>query len=140
MTVAQRQTELIEDLLIIEDVQERLSAVVTRAARRSLPVEQKLDANRVHGCVSSVWLTCERSGEALHFQSDAESPMVKGLVALLCDVYDGGVAAEVIGTEPDLWDQLGFLKMLTPTRLNGLSAVRARIKECAVSSLVAASE
>ena len=131
MSVGEKQAQLIEDLLIIEDVQERLSAVVSRAARRALPPEQRVDAHRVAGCVSSVWLVPEMREGRCHFAFDADSPMVKGLVGLLCEVYEGGAAADIVDTEPVLWHQLGFLKLLSPTRVNGLAAVRARIKSFA---------
>lgn len=128
MTVNEKQAALVEDLLIIEDMQERLSAVVARAARRALPPEQRVDAHRVQGCVSSVWLVPSVVEGRCHFGCDADSPMVKGLVGLLCDVYEEGMPADVAASEPSLWQPLGFLKLLSPTRLNGLAAVRARIK------------
>lgn len=131
MNVAGRQQELISDLLIIEDVQERLSAVVARAAKRKLADEQRVDANLVKGCVSRVWLAHRLENGVCRFDSDADSPMVKGLVSLLCEVYDGGEPVDVIATEPELWSKLGFQKNLSPTRINGLSAVRARIKQAA---------
>lgn len=134
MTVAGRQAELIDDLLVIEDVQERLGVVVSRAAKRSLPDTEKTDAHRVQGCVSNVWLVADQSDGVWHFRCDADSPMVKGLVALLCDVYDGGRAEEIVSTEPELWSRLQFAKMLSPTRLNGLAAVRARIKSIALGA------
>ena len=132
-SVADQQARLIEDLGFIEDVQERLSAVVQRYAKVALPAEHKVDAHRVRGCVSSVWLVPSIQDGACHFGFDADSPMVKGLVGLLCEVYQGGAPAEVVATEPVLWQQLGFLKQLTPTRQNGLAAVRAAIREFAVS-------
>lgn len=134
MSVAERQRTLIDDLLIIEDVQERLSAVVGRAAKFALPAESRVDANRVRGCVSSVWLMAERQDERWHFGCDADSPMVKGLVTLLCDIYQEGTTAEIIATEPELWERLGFSKLLSPTRVNGLAAVRARIREIVASA------
>lgn len=133
MTVQEKQAGLVEDLRIIEDVQERLGAVVSRAAKRSLPPEQRVDANRVPGCVSNVWLAPEVSDGRCHFAFDADSPMVKGLVGLLCEVYEGGTPADVAATEPGLWEPLRFHKLLSPTRLNGLAAVRARIKSFALS-------
>ena len=136
MTVGEKQAQLIEDLRIIEDVQERLSAVVSRAAKRSLPPEQRADTHRVAGCVSSVWLVPELREGRCHFGLDADSPMVKGLVSLLCEVYEGGTAHDVASTEPVLWEQLGFLRLLSPTRLNGLAAVRARIKAFAEHATV----
>ena len=98
MTVAEKQQELISDLQIIEDVQERLSAVVSRAARKGLSEEEKTEERLVKGCVSRVWLKAEVQDGRCVFQSDADSPMVKGLVALLCEVYDGGLPEEVLAT------------------------------------------
>ena len=128
MTVSEKQSELVSDLCIIEDVQERLSAVVSRAARRSLPAELRVDGNRVPGCVSAVWLVPSVTEGRCRFAFDADSPMVKGLVGLLCEVYEDGTPVDVAATEPALWEPLGFHKLLSPTRVNGLAAVRARIK------------
>jgi sulfur transfer protein SufE len=33
-----------------------------------------------------------------------------------------------------IWERLGLLKLLSPTRLNGLAAVRQKIKESALSA------
>ncbi len=132
MTVAEKQTRLIEDFAIIEDRQERLAAVVAHARRRPpLPSDEKTDAHRVPGCVSSVWLLATITDGRLHLRYDAESPLVKGLVGLLVELYDNALLAEVIATEPVILSALGLLQDLTPTRQNGLTAVRARIKSLA---------
>lgn len=39
--------------------------------------------------------------------------------------------AEAAVTEPQIWTDCGFTKMLSPTRLNGLMNVRKRIREIA---------
>ncbi len=127
-SAAARQRELVDDLLLIEDVHERLNAIVHRAAKRCLPDALKDDAHRVPGCVSRVWLGASLENGRCRFACDAESPMVKGLVCLLCDVYDGTTPEDAAATEPDLWDTLGLRNNLTPTRQNGLAAVRAAIK------------
>ncbi|MDB6139857.1 MAG: sufE [Verrucomicrobiaceae bacterium] len=133
MTVREKQSQLVEHLCIIEDVQERLSAVVSRAAKRSLPVDQRIDSHRVPGCLSAVWLVPTVSEGRCHFGYDADSPMVKGLVGLLCEAYENGTPAEVAATDPVLWEPLGFHKLLSPTRVNGLAAVRTRMKAFAQS-------
>jgi cysteine desulfuration protein SufE len=63
--------------------------------------------------------------------------MVKALAALLCDLYSGAPAAEVVAVEPELWDRCGLARQLTPTRLNGLAALRKRIRELATQFLAA---
>jgi cysteine desulfuration protein SufE len=65
------------------------------------------------------------------FRSDAESPMVRGLVALLCELYSGATPEDIVATEPVLLEQLGLLRTLSPTRLNGLRNVRATIRDFA---------
>lgn len=131
-TVSEKQAQLLEDLSIIENPQERLAAVVDRVRKRPpLPDALKTDAHRVPGCISAVWLVGEPADGALLLRFDAESPMVKGLVALLVDIYDGAAPADIAATEPVLLDELGISRDLTPTRRNGLAAVRARIKALA---------
>ncbi|CAM3056177.1 SufE family protein [Rariglobus hedericola] len=132
MSVSEKQAQLIEDLSFIEDRQERLAAVVDRARRRPVfSADLKTEANRVNGCISQVWVTGELGDGVLHFQFDADSPLVKGLVALLVDLYEGGTPADIVATEPVLFEQLGLSRDLTPTRQNGLTAVRAHIKAIA---------
>lgn len=127
MNLEAKQAELISDLLIIPDAHERLSALVSRSTRMCLAEDAKVDANRVVGCVSQVWLTASESDGIYVFNCDAESPMVKALVTLLCDLYSGSTAEEIQRVEPEVWENCGLLKVLSPTRVNGLEAVRRRI-------------
>ncbi|MGC4074656.1 MAG: SufE family protein [Nibricoccus sp.] len=129
MTLAEKQRALIDELAFIDDRHERLSLVVERSRRAPLlPSSDKTDATRVTGCISPVWLTGELNDGRLALRFDAESPMVKALVALMIELYDGSTPAEISATEPVLFDELGFSRDLSPTRRNGLAAVRARIK------------
>ncbi|MCB0813476.1 MAG: SufE family protein [Flavobacteriales bacterium] len=131
MTLVEKQQSLIDDLNIIHDPHERLNAVVSRGAGMKLDSAHKIDANLVPGCVSRVWLHGELVDGRAHFVCDAESPMVKGLASLLCELYDDTVPAEAAVIEPQVWEACAFTKMLSPTRLNGLANMRKKIREMA---------
>lgn len=138
MPLAARQQRLIEELGIIPDRQERLAIIVDRA--RNLPrfdATQRTNEHAVRGCLSPVWVIAS-SGEngTLHFRCDAESPLVKGLVAFLCEFYSGAPAKSIVSTEPLFLDELGLIRDLSPTRRNGLAAVRRRIRELAAAIAV----
>jgi cysteine desulfuration protein SufE len=134
VTLAEKQHQLIEDYAIIPDPQERLAAVVDRARRRPpLPETERTEANRVRGCVSLAWVVGEVRAGRCYFRSDADSPLVRGLLVLLCDFYSDATPAEVAATEPALLEELGLARNLSPTRLNGLRSVRARIREFAAA-------
>ncbi len=132
MTLQRRERQLIEDLILIHDRQERLAVLVERARRnRPLPAADKTAANRVPGCVSPVWLQGEVRAGRIHLRFAAEAPVVSGLVGLLCEVYQGATLQEAAETETTLFDELELTKDLSPTRKHGLAAVRARIRELA---------
>jgi cysteine desulfuration protein SufE len=134
--LAEKQQQLIARFRFIEDAHERLAAIVARGKKwTGLAEDQRADANRVPGCSSRVWLVGRIENERCHFQMDADSPLVKGLVALLCELYDGATPAEVAALEPEIVSELHLERQLSPTRLNGLSSVRAVIRAFAEDQL-----
>jgi len=136
VTLADKQRQLIADYAIIDDAQERLAAVVDNARRSPpLPETERTEANRVRGCVSQAWIAAELRDGCCHFRSDADSPLVRGLLKLVCDLYSGAPPGEVAATEPVLFEELGLAQNLSPTRLNGLRSVREKIREFAVGAV-----
>lgn len=134
MTLAEKQRRLVADYSLIDDPQERLAAVVDHARRRpALPETERTEASRVRGCVSLAWIVGERRDGRCFFRSDADSPLVRGLLVLLCDFYSDATPADVAATEPALLEELGLARNLSPTRLNGLRSVRAKIREFATA-------
>jgi cysteine desulfuration protein SufE len=134
VTLAEKQQQFIEDYSVIEDAQERLAAIVDRARRSPpLPETERTEDNRIKGCVSLAWVVRELREGRCHFRSDADSPLVRGLLKLLCDFYSDAPPAEVAATEPALLEELGLARNLSPTRLNGLRATVATIRAFAKS-------
>jgi cysteine desulfuration protein SufE len=136
VTLPEKQQSIIDDLSVIENVQERLGVVVDQArARPPLPATERTDVNRVRGCVSLAWIVGELRGGRCHFRSDADSPLVRGLLTLMCDFYTDAPPAEVASVEPRLFEELGLTHSLSPTRQNGLRSVRAKIRDFAAQAL-----
>jgi len=134
VTLIEKQQQLTDDLLLIDDPQERLGFIVDRARQRpALDASERTDAHRVRGCISLAWVVGEYRDGRCRFRSDADSPLVRGLLGLLDDLYSGATPAEIVATEPELLEKLGLTRTLSPTRLNGLRSVRARIRDYAAS-------
>ena len=135
-SLAEKQTALIERYAIIEDSHERLAAIVARGQKwPAFAPAERTEANRVAGCVSPVWLVGRIETDRCRFQMAADSPLVRGLAALYCELYDNATAAEIVSVEPVLLEQLGLTRQLSPTRLNGLANVRRVIREFAARQL-----
>ena len=136
MFLAEKLQRTVDDLAMLDDPQERLTELVDRAKRRApLPSEDRTEANRVRGCVSVVWLAGEVRDGRCYFRSDAESPIVRGLVAFLCDFFSDAPVAEVAVSELEPLDALDVTRNLSPTRRNGLTAARKAIREFAQKSV-----
>lgn len=135
-TVAANQAALLELYAPIEDPQERLTLVVeaARTAPAVPPAERTADL-LVEGCTSRVWLKSEYTAGALRFASASDSPLVHGLVALLCATYADCPPAEITATEPTVLQDLALWRNLSPTRQRGLTAVRTRLRTLALHHL-----
>ena len=128
------QSLLIARYSVIEDVHERLAAIVSRKAElSSLAPGERVEENLVAGCVSRVWLAASLENGRLRLRMDAESALVRGLAAFVCEIYDGATPEEIVATEPELLEALGIDRQLTPTRLNGLANIRKRVRDLALA-------
>jgi cysteine desulfuration protein SufE len=125
-----KEQQMTARFLPIEDVQERLAVVVDRARRLPpLTEEERCDENRVQGCSSRVWIAASLEEQKCRFRIDADSTLVKGLAALICEIYDGATPAEAASAEPTILESLHLLDHLSPTRRHGLEQVRRVIRE-----------
>ncbi len=126
---ARRQADLVRRYTLIPDAQERLAALISRKpGLPGIPPQEQTDALRVPGCQSRVWMDGRVEDGKCHFRLEAESAMVRGLLATLCELYQDTEPGEILAVEPEWAEALGVAPMLTPTRLNGLAAVRSWLK------------
>jgi cysteine desulfuration protein SufE len=133
----ERQEAIRRTLGGIADPQERLAvAIGWKTNLQPLREEERTEENRVRGCVSRVWLVAGMEGERCRFRMDAESPLVRGLVGMLCGIYDGATPEEVAREEPVAMEETGLLKNLSPTRQNGLAAVRRALVDFAAKEMM----
>lgn len=92
----------------------------------------KVEANRVHGCESQVWLVGKLQDGHWQFSASSDARLIRGLVALLLARVNGLSAAELQQVDlPDWFNQLGLSRQLSSSRSNGLNAVLQRMRELA---------
>jgi cysteine desulfurase/selenocysteine lyase len=105
-----------------------------------MPAALKVEANRVHGCQSTVHISARKkpgTDDVLEFLADSDAEVVRGLIALLQRVYSGHRASEILAFDIEgFLTRLGLDKNLTLGRRNGLAAMVQRIRALA-STLVA---
>ena len=93
--------------------------------------------DHVHECMTPVDVFARRAGPAIAFFFDIppEAPTIRGYAALLSEGMAGLTPADVLQIPADLPLQLGLGQVLSPQRLNGISALLAHIKRLAAANL-----
>jgi cysteine desulfuration protein SufE len=123
--------ELRADFETLDDWEDRYRYVLDLG--RALPPmreEEQVEANRVRGCASQVWLVVEEQEDGkLHLRGQSDAHIVRGLVAVVLTIYSGKTRAEIAELDAlGILKELGLSEHLSAQRANGLRAMIERIK------------
>jgi cysteine desulfuration protein SufE len=133
--------ELVEDFEFLDDWEDRYRLVIDMGkAMTPLDDALRVDATKVHGCSSQVWIvpqiTGTGAGAVLDFRGDSDAMIVRGLVAVLGTLYDGLTMAEVLAVDAGgELARLGLNDHLSAQRSNGLRSMVERIRKIAVETI-----
>ena len=127
--------DMIDDFAFLGDWEERYMHVIDMGKSMTpLSPEEKTDLYKVKGCVSQVWLVSEMKNGKLVFRGDSDAHIVKGLVAVVLQIFSNRTPAEI--TDINAGEILKALELdehLSPQRSNGLKAMIERIQSQALA-------
>jgi cysteine desulfuration protein SufE len=133
-TVGAAEERLREDFALLDDYRDKIEYIMDLGKRLPpLADELKTEGNKVRGCQSQVWLAAGLEPESgrMRLRADSDAVLVRGLIALLLELYDGRRPEEVLANPPTVLQEIGLARFLTPGRANGLEAMVARIRALA---------
>jgi len=133
-TVAAAEERLREDFALLDDYRDKIEYIMDLGKRLPpLPDELKTEGNKVRGCQSQVWLAAGLEPESgrMRLRAVSDAVLVRGLIALLLELYDGRRPEEILANPPTVLQEIGLARFLTPGRANGLEAMVARIRALA---------
>ncbi len=134
MTQPQPFQDIAENLTFLDDWEDRYRYLIELGqGLPKLTEAERSPDNKVHGCMSQVWLVAERSevdgAPGLKFRGESDAMIVQGLVAVLLALYSDRPAQDIADTDAIvLFDELGLREHLTTQRSNGLVAMVNRIR------------
>ena len=122
--------DIADNLQLLDDWEDRYRYIIELGqALPPLADAERNAANRVHGCVSQVWLVTEPVADAITYRGESDAMIVRGLVAMLIALYSGRPAQEIADTDAiAVFDTLGLREHLSTQRSNGLVAMVNRIR------------
>lgn len=100
----------------------------------ALPDTEKSEDLKVKGCQSQVWLKAHLNDQGdVEFRGDSDALIVRGLVAILLEVYSHEKPQVILETEPNFVKEIGLDTHLSPSRANGLFSMIKQIKYYAMA-------
>ena len=132
MSIEDKVENYKKTLELFPNDQEKYQYLIEQAKESNeFPEELRQDSFKVHGCQSQVWLVPEQKEEKLHFLSDSDALISKGLVTLIASIYSDETAEEIANSEVDLMEEFDLGVILSPARRNGAYSMLKTIKEYA---------
>lgn len=88
------------------------------------------EMDQVHECASPVFLKTRLEDGLVYYDIDVprEAPTVRGFASILYRGLNGATPAAIAATPIDLYERLGLNQVLSPQRLNGLTALLVHMK------------
>lgn len=132
---AQALAELQDEFELLGDWESQIQHVIDLGKTlEPLSEAEHDDAFKVRGCASQVWLVTEPDADRLRFRGDSDSPLVKGLIAVLVRLFSGAGAQEILAFDvKKAFGALGLAGSLTAQRSNGLASMVERIRRDAAA-------
>jgi cysteine desulfuration protein SufE len=141
LAIAAALEELEAEFELLGDWEERYRYVIDLGRTlEPLSEAERVDANKVRGCASQVWLVTEpRADGVLGFRGDSDAHIVRGLIAILLRLYSGRAAGEILAFDANAaFARLGLTGALSAQRSNGLFAMTERIRRDAAGMAASA--
>ena len=124
--------DLAETFDLLGDWEERYRHVIDLGRDlEALGQGERSENAKVRGCASQVWLVAERASDGrLRFRGDSDAHIVRGLIALLLELYSDRTPTEILSFDADAGlKRLGLAGALSRQRSNGLAAMVQRIRQ-----------
>lgn len=137
-SIQQALDDLDAEFDLLGDWEERYRHVIDLGRELApLSAEERVEANKVRGCASQVWLVTEPGeGATLVFRGDSDAHIVRGLIAILLRLYSGRQVQEIVGFDAKAaFEKLGLTGALSAQRSNGLFSMVERIRRDAADRL-----
>lgn len=122
VSITTKKDQLLKSLEGFKNKDERLQYIIDLGKNKpALEDAKKDDKFLVKGCMSQAWLIPQFENGKLHFDFDSEALIVKGIMALLMEVYNDNTPSENLQVHPDFLAPAGITEHLSMNRRNGLA-------------------
>lgn len=130
MTIKEHEAALANEINSLGDCFNQYSYLISKSSELAPMIEIfRTDENLVSGCQSKVWLTLQSDDRGrITFLADSDTLIIKGLLALFCELINGRCASEIADAPFDFLDKTDLGLTFTSERITGITKIIERIR------------
>ena len=132
MNIEEKLKSLHDLFSIFDDRKDQFLQLIDMAKESSsLSEKEKIDKNRIYGCTSQAWIiSTKNNDDTYNFQTDSDSLIVKGLLAILEDIFNGQNVKEICSFDSNIiLKKIGLNTIISSQRTNGFSNAVEKVKK-----------
>ncbi|MAK62797.1 MAG: cysteine desulfuration protein SufE [Ponticaulis sp.] len=132
MSISAEASDIRDTFAFLDDWEARYEHIIDLGkALPALSADETIDAYKVPGCASQVWIVPDPDAtdpEHLSFRAQSDAILVSGLIAVLSQLFNNQLKSEILDFDADaFFNEIGLKDALSAQRANGLRAMLGRI-------------
>ena len=132
MTISEKLDNLKELFSVFDDRKDQFVQLMDMAKESgTLSDSERIDENKIYGCTSQAWVIsdCNNDG-SFNFRTDSDAMIVKGLLTLLEDIFNGQSAKDICSYDSQtILNSIGLKDIISSQRTNGFFNAVEKIKK-----------
>ena len=131
MNIQEKLKSLNELFSMFEDRKDQFVQLMDMAKESGvLSKNEKIDKNKIYGCTSQAWVVSKKNEDHTYtFQTDSDAMIVKGLLTLLENIFNGQKAIDIYSYDSQIiLKEIGLEGTISSQRTNGFSNAVEKIK------------
>ena len=128
MSITERVQSVIDRFNKYDDWEDKYKELI-KFGKNLDELEEKfwIDKFKIKGCQSQVWLRPAYQNGCVIFQAASDAVLVKGIIALITEVYSDSTPDEILTLKADFLKQIGITDHLSMNRTNGLASMLKQV-------------
>ena len=132
MSIQENYLKYKENLELFTDNMDKYQYLIEIGSKNNVPDKFKIDAFKVDGCMSQVWLVPKIENNTMTFMADSDAHITKGVASLVANIFSNATKEEIQNTDMEsIIEGLKLTSILSPNRRNGAYNMFGKVKEYA---------
>ena len=128
-SIIEIEKEIEEEFALFDDQMDKYEYIIDLGKKLpALDSKYMSDDFLVKGCQSKVWLHAYEKDGRIFFETDSNTAITKGIIALLVRVLSGQKASDILSASLQFIDKINLRSHLSSQRSNGLTAMITKMR------------